>query len=138
MKNKYGFTLVEIVIVVVIIGVVASLAYSSYSIVVERMRAKEGDQMLYAAYAAQKRYMAETRYYASTISQLDVTFPPSAYFGAPVVNIDAFGQFSIAITRSGSYTLTIASNGNITCGGGPVGLCEKIGYGLTVPHPVLY
>lgn len=133
-KYRCGFSLLEILIVVIIVGALMCLAFSNFGILVEKIHAKEGDQILYALYAAQKRYATENNnIYASSITQLDVTFPAIAYFGTPVQAVGPQPRY--AITRNGSYTLTISSNGIITCSGGPANLCTQMGYSLTTGGP---
>lgn len=130
-KTKNAFSLIEILITVIIVGIVASVAFTKFGVMVEKSHAKEGDQILYAMLTSQKRYAVEhDGVYATTISQLDATLPALAYFGAPM--IVAGPQPRFAIIRNGSYTLTISSTGVVTCTDGPTELCIKMGYDLTV------
>ena len=58
--NKRSYTLMEVMIVMVIITVVASLALPRYGTVVERSRSAEGVQILTTLLAAQHRLRLET------------------------------------------------------------------------------
>jgi type IV pilus assembly protein PilA len=61
-------------IVVVIIGILAALAYPSLEGYLQRTRQTEARTNLSALYTAQKIYFATNRTYASSLSDLDVQF----------------------------------------------------------------
>ena len=69
-----GFSLIEVMIVVVIIGILAALAYPSLEGYLQRTRQTEARTNLSALYTAQKIYFAPNRTYASSLSDLDVQF----------------------------------------------------------------
>ena len=127
-KKKYqkSFTLLELVVVFVVVGIVSSMAIVNYLNTIERIRAKEGEEILIALLGAQKRYAQENDgSYAGNISNLDVTTRTSAYFNTPAVSTTSpLAQ----ITRTNSYTLSISDTGNVSCSGGASGLCTKLGY----------
>lgn len=125
--NNKGYTLTEVLTVVVIVGIIAAFALPQYSVILEKSRASEAHQTLMAILAAQKRFAVESGgTYTNALANLDVTFPASGYFGAPAVSNNPANLGSV--TRTGSYTLSINSDGVISCTGGPTGLCTKMGY----------
>ena len=69
-----GFSLIEVMIVVVIIGILAALAYPSLEGYLQRTRQTEARTNLSALYTAQKIYFATNRTYASSFDDLDVQF----------------------------------------------------------------
>ena len=69
-----GFSLIEVMIVVVIIGLLAALAYPSLEGYLQRTRQTEARTNLSALYTAQKIYFATNRTYASSFDDLDVQF----------------------------------------------------------------
>ena len=69
-----GFSLIEVMIVVVIIGILAALAYPTLEGYLQRTRQTEARPNLSALYTAQKIYFATNRTYASSLSDLDVQF----------------------------------------------------------------
>lgn len=121
-------TLGEIVVVIVILGVLATIALPRYDTMAERMRSKEGANVLPTILAAQKRYELDNGTPATTLSQLDLTFPGFEHFNAPTINAVSGGGANIQ--RNGAapknYTLQINSIGTITCSGSS--LCSKMGY----------
>ncbi|MDH2375151.1 type IV pilin protein [Cobetia sp. 3AK] len=63
-----GFTLTEIMIVVVIVGILAAIAYPSYQDQVIRSRRADGQAALMSLAQAQERYMARCGGYATSIA----------------------------------------------------------------------
>lgn len=136
LKNNFhnpqnqGFSLIEIIIVLVIAGTIAALAFPRYNTIMEKARSHEGDQILYAILAAQKRFFIDNRntpptYATSPADQLDIEFRTTPNFGLPTyANTATLGT----ITRNGGlYTLTIDVDGVIRCSPS-AGLCARMGY----------
>ena len=72
MNNNKGFTLVELLVVVLIIGILAAMAMPAYFKAVERARASEADTMIGSVVNAQARYKMKTGNYAEKWTSLDV------------------------------------------------------------------
>ncbi len=101
MKRKGGFTLVEIVVVIIIVGILAALGFTQYTKVVEKGRTAEAKSILGALRTAQQAKHLETGAYA-TVPNLPVEAPSSC------ANTH---YFSYACTTTGTCTATRCTSG---------------------------
>jgi len=128
MKKAGGFTLVELIVTIMIIGAVTSVALPSYTTHIERVRASEGAQILTALLAAQSRYQIENNIYAggggtTDLTPLDISVPASANFNLPTI-INNAAELAKIVRTTNAYTLCINSTGVITCNG-TAGVCSQ-------------
>ena len=72
-KRFHGFSLMEVMIVVVIIGILAALAYPSLEKYLKIARQTEAKTNLSAIYTAQKIYFTLHQSYAEVIKKLDLS-----------------------------------------------------------------
>ncbi len=70
MKKQKGFTLIELMIVVVIIAILASIAIPSYHSYMQKTRRADAKQSLTAAAAAMEKWFFTNNGYATTATQL--------------------------------------------------------------------
>lgn len=82
MKNRIngGFTLIEMMIVVAIIGILASIAYPSYMESVLKGRRAEGRAALTELLQQQERYMTQRNLYLSFTNASGTTNPATVPF----------------------------------------------------------
>lgn len=107
MKNKIsqGFTLIEVMIVVVIIGILAAVSYPNYTEYVKRGARADAMTILLDAANKQEQYFVDNRSYATDLSDIGV---PSA---------SENGYFTISLQEGGTTdTFTLVA----TAASGPV------------------
>ena len=78
-KRFHGFSLIEVMIVVVIIGILAALAYPNLEKYLKRARQTEAKTNLSAIYTAQKIYFTIHQSYAEDINELDLSLAQGLY-----------------------------------------------------------
>ncbi|HEY0964050.1 MAG TPA: type IV pilin protein [Pseudomonadales bacterium] len=110
-----GFTMIELLITVAILGLLAMVAYPSYQDSVMRTRRADGIAAALAVQVAQEKFRANCPFYAQT---LGTTNTCGANAGASTVRADTgssegFYTLSIvAASASGnSYTISVAPTG---------------------------
>jgi prepilin-type N-terminal cleavage/methylation domain-containing protein len=120
-KPRRGFTLVELAVVVVIIGVLAAFGVPRFLQSVERSKAAESFAYLSAVRTAQERYHAREGTYADDLNKLDIQAPTPRYFTVGTVGpgstSDLEDSWTLTLTREGSaagygaYTVTYTDQG---------------------------
>ena len=80
MFRKKGFTLLELIIVIVVIGILASIALPRYTKVAERARMAEGKHILGEIRSAQMRYLLSHSVFTNDSDDLDIEIASAKYF----------------------------------------------------------
>ena len=75
MKNK-AFTLIELLVAILIIGILAAIAFAQYNKVVEKSKATHALTLLQAMYQSATRYELSTGNWPNSIELLDIDIPP--------------------------------------------------------------
>ena len=73
---RKGFTLIELIIVIIIVGILATIGMTQYTKVIEKGRAAEAKQVLGSLRTGQNAYYLENGAYTATISDTGVDAPP--------------------------------------------------------------
>jgi prepilin-type N-terminal cleavage/methylation domain-containing protein len=118
---RKGFTLVELAVVIVIIGVLAAFGVPRFLKSVERTKASEAFAYLSAVRSAQERYIAKEGVYADNVNLLDIVQVAPKNFDQPttIITSSAAGvpKWKLTLTRTlatssyGAYTVCFTQNG---------------------------
>lgn len=141
MKQRLkGFTLMEVIVAIILVGAMSSLAVINYGTAIEKSRVKEAEGMLIDIFSNVQRVKVETGTIAGVIVGQTDLFANSLQLSAnfqPVDTIFASGipSLTYTITRKPPFSyalnmvvLNTTTKPNITCSGGPSGFCAKLGY----------
>ncbi len=131
-KLVKGFTLLELIIVIIIIGILASLAIPQYIKLAEKSRSAEGVSLLNIYRSAQIRYSSEHSVYTAAVADLDITTTSGTggrFFTVTVAAADPIVTATRNATSDpiGAYLLKITVDGTVTCTNGAAGDCAYIG-----------
>ena len=101
-SSQRGFSLVELTIVVVILGVLAMMAVPRYRTVVEQSKASEAFVYLDQISKGQEMYNARNGRYSDNLNKLDIKAPKPNHFsiGTPT-STDWETKWEVKLTRTG-------------------------------------
>lgn len=102
-QNQQGFTLIELMIVVAIVGILAMVVYPSYVDTLSRTNRAEAKRELVRVANLQEQYFIDMREYSADMKKLGLSADPF---------ITESGLYSIDATVSGrTFTLTATALG---------------------------
>ena len=127
MRRGKGFTLIELMITVVIVAILAGIAYPSYEGYMKRSRRSEAQQLLAAIANRETQYLLDSRMYTNVIGATGLnvnterwTCTPTA---APTSCTNGFYTVTVAVDNTATpptFTVTATaagkqvSDGNLT------------------------
>lgn len=120
-KKQSGFSLVELSVVIVIIGVLAAFAVPKFRDSVERSKAGEAYNYLSSIRTSMERAQSKDGTYAAVLTDLDIAIPAPKYFTVGIVAAGSTASledsWTLTLTRTGAssgygaYTVTFTQNG---------------------------
>jgi Tfp pilus assembly protein PilE len=135
--HKWGFTIMEIIVVVIILSLLGAIAWTRYDIMRRKIECQEGANILRQVYSAQKRYKLYNGAYATATSALDLEVRSPKYFNSVYLNataetISCSGSGLLWLAgidpQSGGYSLRVTEQGRIVCTPCSNVTCNKMGY----------
>ena len=105
-KGAAGFTLIEMMIVVAVIGILAAIAYPSYTNYVMRARRADGREMLQRVAAAQERFYTNRNQYT-----IDVTGAGGLNLGSASSEGGHYTVAAVVPAGGQTYVLTATPQG---------------------------
>lgn len=133
-RNKHGFTLLELIIVVIIIGILASIALPRYIRIAEKGRVSEAKTLLGSIKAAQIRYSAQYGVFTDDYNLLDIVMQTPKFFDYVAVGAGAVDDEDAVVSTAtrttvdnpglGAYTIDITQRGELI----PTGLTNPEQY----------
>lgn len=115
-KKSFGFTLVEVLITVAIIGILSSVAYPSYVDYVVRANRSEGLRELVRIANLQEQYYVDNRSYTALMTDLGLDADPflteNSHYSIDATVVD--DTFTLVATAKGTQALKDTSCGTIS------------------------
>ncbi|WP_390904104.1 type IV pilin protein [Shewanella phaeophyticola] len=112
MQDHKGFTLIEVMITVVIVGILASIAYPSYTSFITKSGRSEGTAAVLRVANLQEQYYIDNRVFAEDMTDLGMSAEPF---------LTENGYYSVDSVGTTTYTITATAKGrqatlDSTCG----------------------
>jgi len=133
-RNKCAMTLMEIIVVIIILGIMASFAIPSFRSQTLKIRNQEGEQLLIYIYEEQLDFRRDNSVWANDILDLDVVMNknPENFNNITATDsgVSCLGSTFVASLDSiqAAYTLIILDDGQVGCETCSNVLCTKMGY----------
>ncbi|MFC1667274.1 type IV pilin protein [Candidatus Omnitrophota bacterium] len=102
--NRKGFTLVEVLIVVIIIGILAAIGIPQFADTIEKAKGSEAKAGLGHIQTGEKVYCVENEFYTTNLTDLDITVSQK------------YWSFAVTTPSSVTYTATATRSGGVRAG----------------------
>jgi type IV pilus assembly protein PilE len=104
-KRLAGFTLIESMIAVAILGILISIAYPSYTNYVKQAKRADGKSALLNAQMAQEKYRTTHTTYGTTLEAIDVSgTSPDGYYTIAIAGTPNATTYTMTATPRSPFT----------------------------------
>lgn len=138
LRKESGFTLSELIVAMVIVGVLAAIMLPKMGNVIKKMKTREGVNVLLDIYRAQKNYALDHEGDYGNLAALDFTVSSLKNFG----NVNAFADATVVFAggngpfvllgstrfKDNSFGIYVLDDGTIVCEDTVIGICKKLGF----------
>jgi type IV pilus assembly protein PilE len=100
-RRVRGFTLIELMIVIMIVGLIAALGYPSYGTYVTKSRRQAARNTLYQIADRQEQFFLDNKIYAANLTTMG--------FAANTIGIDASGQITTSTDADRTYVVDLTN-----------------------------
>ena len=114
--GKSGFTLLELLVVVIIVAILASVAIPQYRRAIETSRAAEARAVLHSLLTAELAYYQENGTFTATLASLLVQVPVMRDWAVPTVGSATSSQCSMSTSGTAAPSGTPPTGGHSHAG----------------------
>jgi type IV pilus assembly protein PilE len=111
-RSGRGFTLIELMIAVVVLGILAAVALPSYFDSVRKGRRAEAVAALTLVQQAQERWRSNNASYTTDLSAAGLNLPAASSGGLYAIAVDAATNTGYTVTATAAAGSSQASDGN--------------------------
>ena len=114
MRRKRGFTLIELMIVVLIVAVLASLALSAYNKQIRKSRRTEAKQAISNVQLGEEKWRSNNSTYTNVLANAGGFSPTASGYYTLAISLPASGTCTNGVTKSSanSYVITATKAGD--------------------------
>jgi len=114
-SRSRGFTLIELMVTVVIVGILAAIAYPAYTSQMQRSRRADAVQALTTVMQSQERFRSNQSAYASTLAQLNLSSRIADHYTVTLAGVGATPSFQFGYIATAAPISGGRQAGDVTC-----------------------
>ena len=113
-RKMAGVNLLELMIVVVVVGILAAVAYPNYRDFTDRAKRNEAKAILLEIAQTQERYYLQNNTYGSLVD---------LGYGGPTITTDS-GAYTVVVGPNPNFAVNYSAVANYNLGGNEAGKCQ--------------